>query len=226
VARRLAEPLLWLALGAGVVWALAFPDALGARQQATGRPLAPHIAAEAGGLAIGLVLTSGLALVLLRRTPAARWAVAASGLAFVGAGHGFSRVAEIELELQPSYVWGSVGAGLLLVALALLPGWRPAERRPRAGSPGVAGAVAGVLLGLGALWVGTLAFEYNQWGWIGVHEETQPAWDYGVPWILFAVSLVAACVHAWSRRWAAAVLAVVLGFGVLSLGTWATIVSV
>ena len=28
--RRLAEPLLWLALGAGLLWALAFPDARGA----------------------------------------------------------------------------------------------------------------------------------------------------------------------------------------------------
>ena len=132
-------------------------------------------------------------------------------------------------------MWGSVGAGLLLVLLTLLPGWGPVPPRSRPGGPsgpggpggpGVAGIVTSVLLGLAALGAGVLAHDYDQWGWIGVHEETQPAWDYGVPWVLFTVGLVAGCLHAWSRRWAATVLAVVLGFGALSLGTWATIVAV
>lgn len=224
--RRLAEPLLWLALGAGLVWTLAFPDARGAHQRDTARPIAAHIAAEAGLLAVALLALSVAALVLLRRTATARWLAAATGFALVAAGHGFSRVAEIELELRPSFVWGSVAAGLLLVLLALLPGWQPAAGGSRSRGPGLPGAVTSVLLGLAAVWAGVLAYDYDQWGWIGVHEETQPAWDYGVPWILFTVGLVAACLHAWSRRWAATGLAVVLGLGALSLGTWATMIAV
>lgn len=222
--RRLAEPLLWLALAMSVVWGLVFADALGAEQEFTSRPIAAHITPESGVLAVALFGSAQLALVGLRRVSFARWAAAVAGVAMAAAAHGFSRISEIELELQPYYVWGSVAAGGLLVLAALAPGWwsAPAERR----APGVAGTGVGVLLSALAFFSALVTIDYDQWGWIGVHEETQPSWDYGVPWILLLVGLVAATLHGWARRWWAAALAVVLGFGALSLGTWATMVAV
>lgn len=206
-ARALAEPLLWLAVASGVLWCILLAAATSYVETAGSHPVADHMSLQSGVLAVLLLGSAGAALVL-RRTPLARRPALVAGLALAASGHGFSRIEDIAPGLQPVYVWGSVAAGVLLVVLALRPGWDLDTDRAE---PGVAGQLVAALLVLGAVAGAAVIAAYSSWGWLGVWVEQQPAWDYAVPVLLLSTGLLAAAAQAWRRRWAASATTVVVG---------------
>lgn len=205
-ARALAEPLLWLALAAGVLWMLVLVELLGADLDNPDGPIAARLPLVAAVLGPGLCLAVGTALALLRRTAWARLAALAAGGLLAAASFGFRRIPEIHRDLAGAYFWVPLVAGVLLGLTALVSWPKPDRTQP---VPDATSAAAVVFVS-GLAFAGLALLELNGWGWVGVWEEDQPAWDYGLPAVLLGVGMIPCALHAYRQRWPHVATAVVL----------------
>lgn len=210
-ARHLAEPLLWLAVAVGVLWMLVLIDLWGADLDNPDGPIAARLPLVAATLGPGLCLSAGTALALLRRTGHARWVALVVGGLLVAAGFGFRRIPEIDRgEIAGGYFWVPVVAGVVLGLTVLAAPWPKPDGAPP--DPAATSPIALVFLaGLGS--AGLILLELSRWGWVGVWEEDQPAWDYGLPVVLAGVGAIPAAIYSYRGRWPA------LGITMLLTGT-------
>lgn len=188
--RLAVEALAWFAVAVGLVWLLlALSLGSEAARGAGYRPFPDDLQYWAPMLAVTCLPGGVLTLALLRTPPAARICAGFTGAMVVTAGFKIGLVPEAADRAAPFYQWVPIGAGALLVLLALV-GWRSADERPEV-ERGLESVLLAILLFGGAFVVGAWALLLSG-DWIGAYEDQESTWRLGGPEaVLVFVALVA-----------------------------------
>lgn len=212
MARWLLWGPAWLALASAGLWTGVVVEYLTSTPGDEDTPVAAYTFPMAAVLVVLLLAGAVLGLWAWSRVGSGvRAAAVLLAVALAASAYGWTRMYRVE----DWYAAGTaVAAGLALLA-ALVPAGTTPTRSPTTLSRGLALPV----LVVGAL-AALVTADYLRWGLVGVHEETEPGWVYGVPYALAAAGLVATGIALWRRaRWGAP-LTLVVAAALVAVGLW------
>lgn len=188
--RLVLEPMLWVAFVSGVVWALIALDP-GLREPEAGVVVYEYALPLAMLVSALLLISSVTALMWLpSSTSATRARTSFAGLGMLASGWLFAKLHPVDSADFQRLSWGSIGIGMLLVAICAVPWPTGPARVARRPGPLTWLAVA-VLSGLIAV-VSVLAWEAARMGLVGDPSSAETGWDTLLPFLVVLAVLLAA----------------------------------
>jgi hypothetical protein len=206
--RVFVEPLLWLAVTAGVVWT---GVALDVRQAiAGGADLPGRLTTLSTAIAV-VLLVNGVGALLFASSPGAvsRWLAMLSGMGLVLSSWGLNQITALEPGTRHKMVWGFLVAGIACTLLAAVK-WR-AIPYARGTDRSWVELLAMGALAVAAVVLAVVCFRTFDQGFVALPRRSSTAWDELLPWWMLLVGVLGTMEQVWSRRWVAAGVTLALG---------------
>jgi hypothetical protein len=210
MARWLLWGPAWLALASAGLWTGVVLEHVTSTPSDEDTPIAAHTFPMATGLAVLVLVAAGVGLRSWGRSgPGTRGAGVVLAVALAASAHGWTRMYRVE-------DWYAVGTAVA-AGLALLAALAPSGTSPARAPTTLTRVLAVPSLAAGAL-AALVTADYLRWGLVGVHEETEPGWVYGVPYAVAAAGLLATGIALWRRAWWGGLLTLGVTAGLVGAG--------